>query len=94
MWWRRLRRAIRRVLYLLMDLIAVGCQLQRDRTAEKRAVDAELRSLLSLRVDSGIAAMMWIARQITPLADRALQPRRLRRMAEDGRQLRFNFGGH
>jgi len=91
MWWRSLRRRIRRALFLLMDLIALVLQLARDLEAERAAVNPEERSLLSLIVDRDIAGILHKARLVTGPADRSLQRGRLRKLAVDARQLKFTY---
>ena len=88
---RRLRRWIRRLLYLAMDMIALLLQLERQTTAYLESPDEQARSLNSCVLLGTVASLKAKLRAITGTTDRALERGGIRRVSADPRQLRLSM---
>ena len=89
---RKLRRWIRRLLYLAMDMIALLLQLERQVKAYLESPDGEALSLNCCALLGTVASLKAKLRAITGPTDRALKRGGIRRAVEDPRQLKLRFG--
>lgn len=91
MWWRRLRRRIRRWLDLAMDVLAMLIEQGRIHQRWRAAQTDEDRDFCFRLAEALRVNIMCRCRRVTGPTDRMLQRGGLRRELHDPRQLRFSM---